>query len=439
MPTCESRAPIERLVRPFQLFAQNRTAGAILLAVAALVAVAWANSPWHQHYHEILETHLRVGLGSYAIDKSLHHWINDGLMGVFFFVIGLEIKREILAGELASPREAALPVAAAIGGMVVPAALYLAVNWGGAGDRGWGVPMATDIAFALGVLLFLGSRVPLGLKVFLTALAIVDDIGAIAVIAFFYTDSISVWSLVGGAGLVLVSAAANVAGVRNAIVYFLLGTAAWVLFLESGVHATLAAVLMAMTIPARTCIDGERLLARMGALIEELRTDGVPKGNRLLTTSQHHKLHQMEKLLEGGNAPLQQLEHALVPISVFVVMPIFALANAGVSLSGNILDAFRDPVCYGVILGLVLGKQLGILGASWLAVKLGIADLPRGVSWRQIHAASILAGIGFTMSLFVAGLAFPDPATVEVAKVGILSASVIAGLAGGFLLARARS
>ena len=434
----DDNAPIDRLVKPLRGFAHNQLAGALLLGVAAVVAVIWANSPWRDVYADILHTHLRIGLGDVAIDKSLHHWINDGLMGIFFFVVGLEIKREILAGELASLRKATLPVAAAVGGMLVPALLYLAVSSGDAA-RGWGIPMATDIAFALGVVLLLGSRVPLGLRVFLTALAIVDDIGAIVVIALFYTDSISIWSLVAGGVLVLVSVAANRAGVRNAVVYFIIGTLAWLAFLKSGIHATLAAVLMAMTIPARTRINGEALLSRMQGLMEQLRAQNLPADNRLLTTAQHNSLQDMEHLLEGANAPLQKLEHALVPISAFVVMPIFALANAGVSLSGDALAAFRDPICYGIILGLFAGKQVGVFGFAWLSVKLGIADLPEGVRWRQIHAVAILSGIGFTMSLFVAGLAFADEAMVEIAKVGILSASLLSGVVGYLLLARTRT
>ena len=434
-----SDVPIDRLLKPVQAFAQGQVAGVALLATAVAAALLWANSPWRDTYASILHTHLMVGIGGFDIDKPLHHWINDGLMGIFFFVVGLEIKREILAGELSSVRKAALPVAAAVGGMLVPAALYLAVSGGGIAARGWGIPMATDIAFALGVVLLLGTRVPLGLRVFLTALAIVDDIGAIVVIAVFYTDSISLWSLIAGGAGVVASLVANRAGVRNAVAYFIIGTLVWLAFLESGVHATLAAVLMAMTIPARTCIDGESLLERMQAFQDGLRARGLPKGSQLLTTEQHDTLQEMEHVLEHANAPLQKLEHALVPISTFLVLPIFALANAGVTLNGgDMLDAYGEPVCYGVILGLVVGKQVGVLSFAWLAVRLGVADLPAGVTWRQVHAVAILAGIGFTMSLFVASLAFQEPATIEVAKVGILTASLLSGVTGGLLLAAAR-
>jgi NhaA family Na+:H+ antiporter len=419
------------------MFAQNKVAGAILLMVATAAALIWANSPWAGTYHEILGTHAHVGVGALDIDKPLLLWINDGLMGLFFFVVGLEIKREILAGELSTARKAALPVAAAIGGMVGPALLYVALNVSGPGASGWGIPMATDIAFALGVLLLVGPRVPIGLKVFLTALAIVDDIGAIVVIAIFYTDTIAVASLLAGAGMIAVSIVANVAGVRSSVFYYVLGAAVWVAFLKSGIHATLAAVLMAMTIPARTRIDGAPLVARLDKLLDKLRRSGLPEGKGLLDNRQHHIIHQMQTTTEHATAPLQDLEHAFMPVVTFLVMPIFALANAGVDLGGGLLDAFREPVCLGIIVGLFVGKQIGIFSASWIAVRVGIADLPRGVGWRHIHAVGILGGIGFTMSLFVASLAFDDPTIHQTAKAGILSASILSAIVGAWLLSRA--
>ncbi len=427
-------APIERWVRPFELFAHNKVAGAFVLMGATVLALVWANSPWADVYASILQSHARVGIGSFAIDKPILLWINDGLMAFFFFVVGLEIKREVLAGELSSLRKATLPIAAAIGGIVAPAAVYLAVNQGGAGARGWGVAMATDIAFALGVLLLLGSRVPTPLKVFLTALAIVDDICAILVIAVFYTDSISLGSLAIGTVLIGVSSLANFVGVRNSLVYFILGTLVWVAFLKSGIHATLAAVLMAMTIPARTRVDGELLVTRTEALMKELKQSGLPSGGRLLTTQQQHTLHNVERIVGHATAPLQELEHTLMPVVTFFVMPVFALANAGLSLGGDMASALFDPICLGIIAGLFIGKQAGIFGCAFIAVRLGIADLPSGVSWRQVHAVSVLAGIGFTMALFVASLAFADPAQQEIAKIGILLASLLSAMVGGTLL-----
>jgi NhaA family Na+:H+ antiporter len=429
------RAPIDRLIRPFQVFAANRLAGAILLLAATGAALLWANSPWSGSYAALLGMKVTAGAGTFVLSKPLLLWINDGLMGVFFFVVGLEIKRELLAGELSTLRKAALPIAAAVGGMVVPALLYHLLNRGGPGAAGWGIPMATDIAFALGVLALLGDRVPVGLKVFLTALAIVDDIGAILVIAVFYTDSISVFSLGVGGALFLVSIAANAAGVRNPVVFFLLGTAVWLAFLKSGVHATLAAVLMAMTIPARTRVPGEEVVERLASHLDSLRRVGVAGGQRMLTLEQQHVMGGMERLLEEASAPLQRLEHGLVGLVTFLVLPVFALANAGVSVEGGLGAALRDPVCLGIILGLFAGKQLGVLGFSWLAVRSGVASLPEGVSWRHVHGVGTLGGIGFTMSLFVAGLAFPGPAGLQdVAKVGILTASLVSGVVGILLL-----
>ena len=431
--------PIDRLVRPFQLFAHNKVAGAFVLMAATLAALVWANSPWRDVYTNILSSHARVGIGGFQIDKPILLWVNDGLMAFFFFVVGLEIKREVLAGELSSLRKATLPVAGAIGGMVVPALVYVSIVGTGAGARGWGIPMATDIAFALGVLLLLGPRVPVGLKVFLTALAIVDDIGAIVVIALFYTDTIVLGSLAAGGVLILLSVGANAFGVRNAVVYFVIGTLVWVAFLKSGVHATLASVLMAMTIPARTRVDGTALVQRLEELIASLRHSGLPEGGKLLTREQQHAIHELERSVADASAPLQELEHALLPLVTFVVLPLFALANAGLELSGETLAALGDPVCLGVIAGLFLGKQLGILGFAAAAVRLGLADLPRGVSWRQLHAVAVLGGIGFTMSLFVNGLAFRSPELRETAKAGILVASILSAVVGGLLVVSSRS
>ncbi len=425
-------SPIDRLVRPFEIFAHNKVAGAFVLMAATAVALLWANSPWAEAYHQILTTHARVGIGEFSIDKPLLLWINDGLMAIFFFVVGLEIKREFLAGELSTARQAALPIAAALGGMLAPALIYIAMNAGGPGANGWGVPMATDIAFALGVLLMLGSRVPLALKVFLTALAIIDDIGAIIVIAVFYTDSISL-TMLGAAGLLIgLSVLANLGGVRNAVVYFCIGLLVWIAVLKSGVHATVAAVLMAMTIPATTRVDGASFVARVEELLAMLKSTGVPEGG-MLTTEQQHLLHGMDRIVDDATAPVQELEHSLVPLVTFVVMPIFALANAGLDLSGDVIGAFSDPICLGIIAGLFIGKQVGVLGFAVLAVKLRLADLPSGVTWRQVHAVAVLSGIGFTMSIFVSGLAFDDAAHA-IAKTGILTASVLAAIVGGALL-----
>lgn len=423
---------IDRLARPFQIFAAHKLSGAVLLLAATVVAVAWANSPWAGFYHHWLHTKLALSVGPFGLNKSISHWINDGLMGIFFFVVGLEIKRELLAGELASPRKAALPVIAAVGGMIVPALVYFAFNGDGEFARGWGIPMATDIAFALGILAVL--PVPLSLKIFLTALAIVDDIGAIVVVAIFYTDAIAPWSLLIGGLLLCVSIGANVIGVRNPIIYFLIGCAIWVAFSKSGVHATLAGVLMAFTIPARTVINAQQLHDRTRTLLKQLRETGLPSDKRLLTNQQHHIVHSMERLIEHATAPLQELEHALMPFVTFAVLPLFALTNAGVSLESETLGRLTEPMSLGIILGLVLGKPLGIWLFAWAGVKLRIAELPKGISLLHVASVGCMAGVGFTMSLFIATLAFEEVALVDTAKTAVLAGSLLATLIGSVLL-----
>ena len=421
---------------PLRGFAAHRGAGALMLLSATILALLWANSPWGEVYRDLLSTMVVVDVGGLGLSKPLLLWINDGLMGIFFFVIGLEIKREVLAGELATVRRALFPIAAAVGGMVVPALIYVLINSGGPGLAGWGIPMATDIAFALGVLALLGDRAPLSLKVFLTGLAIVDDIGAILVIAIFYTESISLLSLGVGGAVLAVSLGANLLGVRNPITYFLLGTVVWLAFVKSGIHATLAAVLMALTIPARTVLHGAPLVERITDMVDSLRATPVPAANGLLTPEQQEVLQSLELVADEAQAPLQRLEHVLMPLVTFLVLPVFAFANAGVSLAGTGgWSALAHPVGLGILLGLVLGKQLGVLLFSWLAVRSGLADLPVGVSWRMVHGVAALAGIGFTMSLFIGALAFPNqPQLQDVAKVGVLSASVIASVVGWALL-----
>ncbi len=425
---------IDRLLNPFRDFAAHKLAGAGLLLAATAIALVWANSPLAPSYHALVEMPVDVSAGPLEIKKSLLHWINDGLMGFFFFVVGLEIKREVLAGHLRSWRRAAFPIAGALGGMVVPALLYLALNPTAETVRGWGIPMATDIAFALGVLAVLGERVPVGLKVFLTALAIVDDIGAIIVIAVFYTESVASLSLVVGGALFALAITLNRAGMKSSVAYFVLGTLVWLAFLKSGVHATLAAVLMAFAIPARRRVDGASFEERAQVLLGRLRAGGFPPRAELLTHDQHEVIVAMAVLIEDATAPLQRLEHVLVPIVTFFVLPAFALTNAGVSLGSGFFSALLDEIALGVVVGLFVGKQAGILSFTWAAVRLGLADLPAGVTWRQVHSVATLGGIGFTMSLFIAALAFPAPADEELAKVGILVGSLVSAVVGLGLL-----
>ncbi len=432
--TTEERPPrIHRLIRPFQEFARIQASSGIVLLACTVLALLWANSPWGEAYARLLETKASVGVGGFAITESLLHWINDGLMAVFFFVVGLEIKREVLAGELSSFRKAALPVAAAAGGMVAPALLYTALNAGGPGAPGWGIPMATDIAFALGVLALLGSRVPASLKVFLAAFAIADDIGAVLVIALFYTAHINVTALGVGFGVLLLSALANGSGVRRPLIYAFLGLLAWVAFLESGVHATVAGVLLAMTIPARTRLEPGEFLAQSRDVLDHFERADAAGGEE--EDERQAALHTLEVACERVQTPLLRMEHALHPWVSFFIMPVFALANAGVALSGG-GAGLVSPVPLGIILGLMVGKPLGVTLFAWLAVKSGVADKPDGVSWRHLHGAGWLGGIGFTMALFIAGLAFADPALQSVAKLGILTASLVAGVVGYLILFR---
>jgi NhaA family Na+:H+ antiporter len=428
--------PVEKIVRPFQEFADRASSSGILLIAAAIVALVWANSPWGDSYAAFWGTKLSVSSGNFSIEEDLTHWINDGLMAIFFLVVGLEIKREILVGELSSPRRAALPIAAAIGGAVLPAVIYVTINSGTEGVGGWGIPMATDIAFALGVLALLGERAPLGLKVFVTALAIVDDILAVLVIALFYTSNVSWGALTVGAAFLFALVAANLGGVGKPLPYALLGIGLWLCFLKSGVHATIAGVLLAMTVPASSYIDTEEFLKRSRRILDRFEEAGE-QGDAVLSNEERQgALHALNKANEDVEPPLQELEHALHPWVVFAIMPLFALANAGVVLGEGLAVTLLNPVSLGIVVGLLLGKQLGITLFAWLAVKSGISEMPQEVSWLHIYGASWLAGIGFTMSLFISDLAFADSPLLDVAKLGILTASLIAGLAGWSILRR---
>lgn len=431
--------PLTRISFIFQGFIHNAAAGGILLLAAAVVALVWANSPWADAYQDLWATRITVGAEGFGLTKSLHHWINDGLMVIFFFVVGLEIKRELLVGELASPRQAALPLVAAFGGALVPAVIYTALNLGTEGASGWGVPMATDIAFAIGVLALLGSRVPIALKVFLTALAIIDDLMAVLVIALFYTSDIA-WGSIGIAALFLLALiAVNRLHVRQPLIYVLLGIGLWIATLQSGVHATIAGVLLAITIPARTWMNEEAFVEHGRELIDRFEQAGAQGRGILTNGAQQSAVQALEAASARVTAPLQRIEHALHPWVLFGVMPLFALANAGVVIEGDLASAFGNRVTLGVILGLVIGKQVGITLFAWLATRMGLASLPAGTSWRQIYAVGWLAGIGFTMSLFIADLAFTDVELLASAKVGILAASIVAGSVGYALLRRPAS
>ncbi len=371
---------MEKIVRPFQEFADKSSSGGILLIAAAIVALVWANSPWGDSYTELWGTKLSVGLGGFSLEKNLTHWINDGLMAIFFLVVGLEIKREILVGELSSPRRAALPIAAATGGAVLPAVIYVAINFDTEGISGWGIPMATDIAFALGVLTLLGERVSAGLKLFLTALAIVDDIVAVTVIALFYTSDVSWGALAVGAAFLFALFLANLAGVGKPLVYGLLGIGLWLAFLKSGVHATIAGVLLAMTVPASSFIDTGEFLRRCRGLLDHFEEAGQRGDSVLCNEERQGVLHALNSANEEVEPPLQEMEHALQPLVVFAIMPLFAVANAGVVLGEDFIAMLLNPVSLGIVAGLILGKQLGITLFAWLSVKSGISEMPQEVT-----------------------------------------------------------
>jgi Na+:H+ antiporter, NhaA family len=422
---------IEPIVEPIQRFIRAQPTGGALLLLSTALAMVWANSPWSESYAEFWNTPVSLVVGTHALTETLLEWINDGLMAMFFFVIGLEIKREILVGELASFRQAALPLIAAFGGVLLPAVLYSALNATGPGARGWGIPMATDIAFALGILALLGRRVPLALKVFLMALAIADDLMAVLVIALFYTSTIAWPNLAVGALFLVLLIGANLAGVRHPLVYSVLGIGGlWLAFLLSGVHATIAGVIAAMTIPARTRMTGRQFLIKGKVLLNRFEAVLSPDHPALANRERHRIATHMKTAVEHVETPLQQLEHALQPWVTVVVMPVFALANAGVTLDAGIGWMLLDPVALGILLGLLVGKPVGIAVSTWLVIRAGLAGMPAGVSWSHFWAVGCLAGIGFTMSLFITGLAFPQGPLLLAAKVGILAASTIAGTIG---------
>lgn len=406
---------IQTLLSPIQRFWDSEARGGLILFGFAVAAFILANSPASSGYFDLKKMLISLNVGGWSLEKTLASWVKDFLMAFFFLLVGLEIKREIVMGELSNPRQAALTIVAALGGMIVPALIYTALNAGGPGQPGWGVPMATDIAFAIGVLSLLGKRVPLGLKVFLTAFAIVDDLGAVLVIAFFYTSGLNLLALLISLGFFALALLAGRLKVTRLSIYLLIGAFMWYFMLESGVSPTVAAVLLALAVPVTRRISLPDLQSQLD--------EAARKNPEMLEAAMEH----LEKTLVRAQSPLHRLEHALHPWSTYLIMPIFAFFNAGVTLSGAGLGA----VGMGAFLGLLLGKPLGILLVCWLAVRLGIAVLPAGVNWPMILGAGFLGGIGFTMSLFVAALGFADaPALLDQAKLGVLASSVVAAIIG---------
>ncbi len=433
----EVEKPIGVQVRNlFNRFTRLQASGGILLVITTLIALILANSNFANAYFDLWKTDLSITFGEVGLSKYLLKWVNDGLMVLFFFVVGLEIKREITVGELNTPRKAALPLMGAIGGMAFPALLYVLLNTGSIGIRGWAIPMATDIAFMLGLLALLGRRIPLSLRVFFTALAIVDDLGAVLVIALFYTSDI-LWSALGVAGIImLVLIALNWVGVRNPLPYTLLGIGLWLAFVQSGVHATIAGVLLAFTIPSQTRVRAQAFMAQCIAVLGGVEGEDLTIGSSEVEMSDRRQAaaHALEAIAERMQSPAQRLEHSLTPWATYLVLPIFALANAGVVISTDFGALFSNRIALGIIFGLVFGKSLGITFFTWLAIRLGIAELPARVGWSQLFSATWLAGIGFTMALFITNSAFTDPDQLATAKLAILIASLISGLIGFVLL-----
>ncbi|MFN2505091.1 MAG: Na+/H+ antiporter NhaA [Acidimicrobiales bacterium] len=422
-PPDDAPVPGRRIPRLVRQFLETEASGGIVLLVAALVALVWANSGWSASYHTLWDTELSIRLGRFELAEDLKHWVNDALMALFFFVVGLEIKRELVHGDLRDPRTAAMPAIAAAGGMVVPALLFLLVTGGGVGAKGWGIPMATDIAFAIGVVALLGPRVPATLKLFLLTLAIVDDIGAIVVIAVFYASDVQPEFLVTAAALVGVMVGLRRFGIVWMAPYVLLGIGVWLATQASGVHATIAGVVLGLLTPARALTPA--------AVAREWASD-------LADEPSPAELAAMKQLAQTSVSPAERLEHLLHPWTTFVVVPLFALANAGVTMKAAVFDTpGAVAVTGGVVVGLVLGKAVGITVAAWLAVRTGLGRLPEGSTWPMLAGIATVAGIGFTVSLFIAELAFTPGPLQDAAKVGVLGASVIAAVLGSVILLRA--
>jgi NhaA family Na+:H+ antiporter len=418
----------------FARFVHSEVTGSVILLACTVVALGWANSPWSESYFHLLHTELGFSIAGTDRTLSLHHWINDFLMAIFFFVVGLEIKREMVVGRLSTFNKAVLPVAAALGGMIAPALFYFFLNSGGEASRGWGVPMATDIAFALGVLSLFGKRVPIGLKVFLTALAIADDLGAVLVIALFYTSTLDFGELIAAGIFMLLIVLGRRIGIRSPVIYLLLAIGVWIDVFESGVHATVAGVLLAMLMPVRARREPEHFIAEVQERFEALRASDLTRDSMIHDRSQLDAISDLRQAAQDMQPAGLLFEERLHPFVVFFILPLFAFFNAGVRIEGSIVETLAQPVSLGVILGLVLGKQVGITLFSWLAVKSGRAALPEGVDWGDLYGAACLGGVGFTMSLFIAELAFESPLLGAEAKIGILAASLIAAIWGMVVL-----
>ena len=426
----------EKLMRPFQRFSQQEASSSILLLASAIIAMIWTNSPLSHLYQSFWNTEISLSIGTLAIGKSIRHWINDGLMAFFFFTVGLEIKQEMIVGELSSSRQAFLPVAAAFGGMLFPGLIFYLMNQNSAAVHGWGIPMATDIAFALGALAILGKKLPIGLRAFLSAFAIADDLGAVLIIAIFYTKSIA-WSYLLLSMFFLAGlAVANFLWIRGTLVYAFLAIGLWLAIMASGIHATVAGILVAAFIPAKGKYDTDKFIREVQIRMKDFECEPSGCGRSILLNQRHLNAVQSIRLAAlHAETPLQRLEYSLHPWIAFGVVPLFALANAGLSLPDAGIGAImRSPLTLGTIFGLLVGKPVGITLFSYLAVRSGLASLPRGLNWLHITGAGLLGGIGFTMSLFIMGLSFSGESLIMQAKFGIFAGSVASAILGLILL-----
>lgn len=424
------RKPIDRFYNLVRYFFDAGTSLGALLLLMVVIAMAWANSPWAHTYHHLLETNITVGYEGFSITETLHHWINDFLMAYFFFFVGLEIKRELIGGNLSTVKRATGPLVGALGGMLLPAGVFLLINWGEPGMAGWGIPMATDIAFAVGFLSLTSYAVQRTGKPFLTALAAADDIGAILVIAFFLTTNIDFGNLLAALLYFLVMLGGNFLGIRNTWFYFLVGVfGLWIALLLSGVHATLAGILAAMCIPARSKVKEKNYRELIEYRMSEFKKTEIHPTN-LLSATQVKIIQNVIRDSKRALTPLQRIEKNIKPFVHFFVLPIFALANAGVSLEGNLLSMMLHPLSLGIIAGLVIGKLFGITLANYIASRSGISQLPEGLTWKELIGLSSMAGIGFTMALFIAGIAFDDPELLAISKTGVLVGSLISATLG---------
>ena len=430
--------------KPYQWFFNKEVSGSVLLLCAAVSAAFLANSRFHEMYEHLLHLNISFAFGTFTYSSSLQHFINDGLMALFFFTVGLEIKREILVGELATPKMALLPLFAAAGGMIVPGLIYVAFNFGTPGIVGWGIPVATDIAFSLGVIAILGRKLPIGLRIFLSTFAIADDLGAVVVIAVFYTKSIAMNFLAASMVCALILFMANLLYVRLIAFYVVMGIITWFCVLGSGVHATIAGVVVAMLVPARGKYDMVRFIGVVKHIIDKMHTSREIDGHwfSIFIKPEHlNNVQELETACHDVATPLQRMEHALLPTVIFGILPLFAFFNAGLSFQNmSVSAAVFNPVTLGCFIGLLIGKPIGIGLASYVAVRLGVATLPLDVKWNHIIGAGMLGGIGFTMSLFISGLSFTDPYLLNCSKLGVFSGSILAALAGlaflGFFIYR---